>query len=340
MAVGNKPIENYVDIVKANQGLYTKKDAKFGGNVTVQGTLSANLGSLNITATDANALTVGVNGTTNPTLVVNTSDAASVNGLQILSGNGGSTVKLSTISANTNDGMQLLPKGTGTLTLGQTGNTQITAAVLVSANDGLRVTTNASNRFLVGPNGTTNPSFTVDCSTSSAATGLQVKSAAAGAGIAVSAISSGTNENLTINSKGSGTILVGNTSTGQVSLGRGSLKPALLSSTTASLGTTQNSTPTAAQLVGGIVTQTSSTGAGTATLDTGTNISAAIPGATVGDTFQCIFANLGGGQTITITSATGATVIGNGAVPTGKNAAMTFVNTGSNAWNVYVNISG
>ena len=65
------------------------------------------------------------------------------------------------------------------------------------------------------------------------------------------------------------------------------------STTTTSLGTAQNSTPTAAQLLGGIVTQTSATGAGTVTLPTGTVLSAAITGVATGYTFDCIFVNLG-----------------------------------------------
>ena len=44
---------------------------------------------------------------------------------------------------------------------------------------------------------------------------------AAAGGVAAAAISSGTNENLTINAKGSGTITIGGTSTGNVLLGGG-----------------------------------------------------------------------------------------------------------------------
>jgi len=109
--------------------------------------------------------------------------------------------------------------------------------------------------------------------------------------------------------------------------------------TTAALGTAQNSTPTAAQLIGGIVTQTSATGAGTVTLPTGTQLSAALTGTAVGYSFDGIFANLGGTYNLTITGATGSTVIGNAVVPSGKNAYMTFTNTGANTWNVYVVVS-
>lgn len=191
----------------------------------------------------------------------------------------------------------------------------------------------------IGPNGATNPTWTVDGTTASAATGLRVKSAAAAAGVALSVTSSGTNENFTIDAKGSGTLVIGGTSTGQISVGRGALGSPILSSSTASLGTVQNSTPTAAQLLGGIVTQTSATGAGTVTLPTGTLLSSAVTGIAVGDSFFTTFANLGGGFTLTITGATGSTVIGNAAVPSAKNAELTFVNTSANTWNVYVVVS-
>lgn len=105
------------------------------------------------------------------------------------------------------------------------------------------------------------------------------------------------------------------------------------------LGTSQNTTPTAAQLIGGLLTHTGATGAGTATLPIGTLLSAAVPGVAVGYSFEALYAVLGGGQTITITGDTGSTVIGTAAIPTGKNARLTFINTGTNTWNVYVTVS-
>jgi len=82
------------------------------------------------------------------------------------------------------------------------------------------ITSISADALTVGPNGTTNPSFNVDASTASAATGLKVKSAAAAGGLAVSVITSGTNENLKIDAAGSGTITLGGTSTGNIVLSR------------------------------------------------------------------------------------------------------------------------
>lgn len=86
------------------------------------------------------------------------------------------------------------------------------AAVLAATT----ITSASATALAVGPNGTTNPTFLVDASTSSAATGLKIKSAAAAAGAALSVLSSGTDENLTIDAKGAGTVTLGGTSTGAV----------------------------------------------------------------------------------------------------------------------------
>ncbi len=80
------------------------------------------------------------------------------------------------------------------------------------------ITSNSAQAFAVGRNGLTNPVFNVDDSTSSAATGVTIKGAAAAAGVAIAAISSGTNENMTIDAKGSGTLTLNGTATGAVVL--------------------------------------------------------------------------------------------------------------------------
>jgi hypothetical protein len=54
----------------------------------------------------------------------------------------------------------------------------------------------------------------------------------------------------------------------------------------------------------------------------------------VGDSFTCYYASTTGGQILTITGQTGSTVLGTAAIPVGRVASMTFINTGSNAWSV------
>lgn len=83
------------------------------------------------------------------------------------------------------------------------------------------LTSSANPSLAIGPNGATNPSFSINSSVGSAATGLQVIGRAAAAGADLVVISSGTNENLKIDAKGSGTISLNPTGTGNVTTPRG-----------------------------------------------------------------------------------------------------------------------
>lgn len=79
------------------------------------------------------------------------------------------------------------------------------------------ITSTSGTAFTVAASGS-NYGLHIDESTASAATGLRIKPAAAGSGLALSTISPGTNENLTIDAKGTGTVTIGGTSTGNVKL--------------------------------------------------------------------------------------------------------------------------
>lgn len=102
----------------------------------------------------------------------------------------------------------------GVLCIGATSCTYTLDVTGIARSTGFISTAATANTLTAGANGTTNPAFNVDASTASSATGINIKSAAAAGGVALSAISSGTNENLTIDAKGSGTITLGGTSTG------------------------------------------------------------------------------------------------------------------------------
>lgn len=82
------------------------------------------------------------------------------------------------------------------------------------------ITSASANALAVGRQGTTGPAFNVDSSTSLQADGFNVQGLAAGNGVKVSTITTGTNAPLTIDSAGSGTITIGGTSTGAITLGR------------------------------------------------------------------------------------------------------------------------
>lgn len=94
----------------------------------------------------------------------------------------------------------------------------------------------------------------------------------------------------------------------------------------------QNATPTIAQILGGVVIHTSVTGAGTATVPTGTAMSAGIANVAVGSTVKWLYYN-DGNQTVTITAATDHTLVGGtAAVTTGKHMVITSVCTAANTW--------
>jgi hypothetical protein len=56
--------------------------------------------------------------------------------------------------------------------------------------------------------------------------------------------------------------------------------------------------------------------------------------------FDCTFVNIAAGaETLTITGATGCTVIGTAAVPAGKNVILEFFQIGTNAWDCFTTLS-
>lgn len=100
-------------------------------------------------------------------------------------------------------------------------DTNVSIALTAKAAGGVVVTGTGTSALAVGANGATNPVFAVDANTASVATGVKVTGAAAASGVAVAVVSSGTNENLTIDAKGSGTITLNGTATGNVISGTG-----------------------------------------------------------------------------------------------------------------------
>jgi hypothetical protein len=82
------------------------------------------------------------------------------------------------------------------------------------------ITSTSANALTVGRQGATDPVLKINANTSLVATGIEVVGAAAAGGVAVKAISSGTDENLTINAKGAGTVSVNATATGGITLAR------------------------------------------------------------------------------------------------------------------------
>lgn len=305
--------------------------------VVTLGANSAVTGTLTGTSTSASALTVGRQGATNPVITIDASTASVVTGLKVKGAAAAAGLALSVTSSGAAENLTVDALGTGTITLGSVSTGAITLAQNTGVTGTLTGTSSSASALTVGRQGATNPALQVDASAGTSVTGVKIAAAATGGTTAISVISSGSNEKLSIDAKGSGTLTIGGTSTGIISLGRGSVSTAIFSGTKTSVAT-QNSTPTAAQLLGGYIHHTSVTGAGTATLDTAANIDAAIPGVATGDEFECLYANVGT-QTVTITTNTGLTLKGTVAIPAGKNAVLYFARTAAGAWDVVIVVS-
>jgi hypothetical protein len=87
-------------------------------------------------------------------------------------------------------------------------------------------TSTSATALAVGRQGATNPVLNVNAATASVVTGLNLTGAAAGSRMAVSVTSSGTDEGLSIDAKGAGTIRLGATSTGAIEFSRAAVPTA------------------------------------------------------------------------------------------------------------------
>lgn len=122
MAIGNIPIENYVPVVKLNEGIYTEKTIEttsnliVAGNATITGTLTAGqevIGAETITSTSANALAVGRNGATNPVFNVDASVASAATGISVQGKAAAAGVAITATSSGADETIQIIPKGQG-----------------------------------------------------------------------------------------------------------------------------------------------------------------------------------------------------------------------------------
>jgi hypothetical protein len=81
------------------------------------------------------------------------------------------------------------------------------------------ITSSSATALAVGANGTTNPVLQINAATGSVATGIKITGAAAAGKVAIAVISSGTNEALTLDAKGTGHICVQYFATGNFGIG-------------------------------------------------------------------------------------------------------------------------
>jgi hypothetical protein len=159
------------------------------------------------------------------------------------------------------------------------------------------ITSNSAHALAVGANGLTNPQFQVDASSASVATGVIINTAAAGSAVGIAAISSATNENIGLDAKGSGSIILGSISTGPITL-------------------TRATTISAALTYGGVTLSNAVSGTGNMALTAGTTftgtttvatlVATTINGFTAGGAIAMGGNNITGGGTATFTTFSGA----------------------------------
>lgn len=212
----------------------------------------------NVTATGNPGLAIGPNGSTNPVLQADCSVASAATGIKVIGRAAAAGADIIVASSGTNENLKIDAKGSGTVAINTTGTGAITLGAATGVTGAATVTSTSASALAVGANGATNPVLKVNANTASVATGLHVTGAAAAGGLALAVISSGTNENLTIDAKGSGTITLGGTSTGNVV----STRALVASSTIAGANSILSSHATAgigyATGAGGAVTQATS----------------------------------------------------------------------------------
>ena len=143
------------------------------------------------------------------------------------SGGGGLAVGTTTITGGSNTDALYNNSGVlGSRTVTGSGNAVLSASptltgtvalAAMTASDTITQTSASATAFQSGPNGGTNPVFRLVNSTASAATGLSITGNAAGSGVLLTALSSGTNEDLLLVGKGTGH--VGSNKNGGVAIG-------------------------------------------------------------------------------------------------------------------------
>jgi hypothetical protein len=182
--------------------------------------VSVSSSGLAVAIAAAAALAVGANGATNPVFQVDAATASVATGVKITGAAAAGGVAIAAISSGTDESLTLDAKGAGTVTVGGTSTGAITLARNVSVTGTETITSSNASALTVGRQGATNPVLQIDASAATVVTGWKLTGAAAAGGAALAVISSGTDENATIDAKGAGTIGIGTVSTGAITLGR------------------------------------------------------------------------------------------------------------------------
>ena len=243
-------IEQFLPGVQQNGGISTALPVTIAGNLTVTGTTNiasvsltdlsttgnttlgnaasdttAINGATTITTTSASGLTVGRQGATAPVLKINAATASVATGFEVVGAAAGGGVAIRGISSGTDEALTIDAKGTGTVTINgtATGIVVLPAGTTIGGSTVAAlgvVTSTSATAVAVGRQGATNPVLNVNANAANVVTGINLVGAAAAGGMALVTTSSGTDEALTIDAKGTGTLSLNATATGNIVLGR------------------------------------------------------------------------------------------------------------------------
>lgn len=120
-----------------------------------------------------------------------------------LKGNGSGTITQASCADLSNGAASCSTDTTTYTNITGNGNISTTGAAATADHT---ITSTSANCMAVGPNGITNPTLQANCNTASAVTGISVVGAAAGAGVKINGTSTGASEQITLASKGNGTV--------------------------------------------------------------------------------------------------------------------------------------
>lgn len=140
--------------------------------------------------------------------------ASAVNEITIGNAATGGSPFIKATGGDTNVSLPIDAKGSGTLTLNGTATGNIILGRAATTSFTITQTSASATAFESGLNGGTNPVFRLVNNIANQATGISITGRAAAAGADLTVLSSGTNESMCLNAKGSGTVLVNETATG------------------------------------------------------------------------------------------------------------------------------
>lgn len=217
VASGGSVTNAYGIYVQAPTGATNNYAGYFGGNVGINTTAPGSAldvkGALRLSGATSGfvgfspAASAGSTTYTLPTADGSNTHVLTTNGAGVLSWAAASaTVSIGgTVTSGTANNILFINP---TATLAQSANFTFTSSTNVLSISGSEVITSTSATALaVGRQGSTTPVLNVEASQASQATGINIRGFAAGSGVTIQTTSSGTNENLTLASKGTGSLL-------------------------------------------------------------------------------------------------------------------------------------